>query len=190
MINRRQQPPAKPPTPDDERWAAVLDQKRERYRQPVAHVPPSPPRVTLYSVPRRFDIATLLVVSLAYSLLFTLLRLLDAPTQVFVFIGMLTVVIGIAQAMFPYGNGPRRASMVAGAAYCGVLSLVGGFLSGGFGPGSCGVLGSLILGAPLGYLMGAIEAGVFLVADKVRRRWFPERPRGADTASDFDALDG
>ncbi len=189
MINRRRQrPPAEPPTPDDERWAAALEQKRERYRQPASRVT-RPPRITIYSVPRRFDIATLLVVSLAYSLLFTMLRLLDAPTQVFVFIGLLTVVVGIAQAMFPYGNGPRRASMVAGAAYCGVLSLVGGFLSGGFGPGSCGILGSLIVGAPLGYLIGATEAGVFLVADKVRRRWFPERPSGGDAAGDFDSLD-
>ncbi len=48
----------------------------------------------------------------------------------------------------------------------------------------CGVVGSMFFGPPLGYLMGAIEAGVFLVADKVRQRWFPDADPDADSAAD------
>lgn len=138
-----------------------------------------PSEKTLYSVPRRFDIATLLVVSLVYSLLFALLRFVNAPWQVFLFVGLLTVVIGVAQALFPYGNEPRRASLVAGMLYMQVWCFILGFAEGRLTAGLCGAFASVVVGPPVGYFTGVVEAGVFLVADKVRRRWFP-----ADAASD------
>jgi hypothetical protein len=183
-----------PPTPDDERWAAVLEQRRQRYATSTAPRPSRTREQILYSVPRRFDIATLLVVSLAYSLMFTLLRLLDAPWEVFTFVGLFTVVIGIAQACFPHGGGPRVASMWAGMLYVlgwTVYVWLVRHAGNPLGFVGCWLFVVVAGGAVLGYVGGAIEAGVFLIADKVRRAWFPERPVVAPDPgeSDFDRLE-
>ncbi|MCO6043833.1 hypothetical protein NG895_07925 [Aeoliella sp. ICT_H6.2] len=162
-----------PPTPEDERWAQpprrielppAVQMRRQRSTEQ-----------TLYSVPRRFDIATMLTVSFAYSLLFTMLRLLGAEWPVFAFIGGLTIAVGVAQAFFPYGDAPRWASAIAGVAYS-LLWWVAFVVVYGTWDGEflCVAFSSVIWGPLLGYLCGACEAGVFLVADMVRKRWFPD----------------
>lgn len=168
-----------PPVPEDERWSeglAARPGRRRRERKPPSR------EVKLYAVPRRFDIATLLVVSLAYSLLFTLLRLSGTHWGVAAFTGGLTMAVGIAQGLFPYGNGPRNASIVAGAGYVAIWAGVLAALYENVLMFVAMVLFSLLLTGPVvGYLCGAVVAGVFLVADKVRRRWFGERHAAAAT---------
>ncbi len=164
-----------PPTPDDDRWAAALEQPvRRTARRWLPRLQARSSEKTLYSVPRRFDIATLLVVSLAYSLLFSFFKVLGAPWPVFLFFGMLTVVIGVAQALFPYGNEPRWASMIAGFVYLEVWSIATAIVLQDWTGGLCGMVGAFVFGPPIGYITGAVEAGVFLLADKVRNRWFPD----------------
>lgn len=177
-----------PPTPDDERWAAALERPlgRRHAQRWFPRLPARSSEKTLYSVPRRFDIATLLVVSLAYSILFSFLKVLGAPWPVFLFFGSLTVVIGVAQALFPYGNEPRWASMIAGCVYLGVWTIATAVVMQDVTAGMCGTVGSFLFGPPLGYLTGAIEAGVFLLADKVRTRWFPDTDKSeADSMNPF-----
>jgi uncharacterized membrane protein YGL010W len=175
-----------PPTPDDARWAKGLEWPAPRRWSLRVQRERSHEKL-LYSVPRQFDIATLLVVSLAYSLFFTFLRVLDAPWPVYAFFGLLTVVVAIAQTLFPFGNEPRWASMCAGVVYCWVWCLIGGVAAGNLFIALWGLFCSVVVGPAFGYLVGAIEAGVFLVADKVRQRWFPDRKADYDTSSDFGA---
>lgn len=162
-----------PPTPEDERWAQPPQSIRLPPERRVKRARST--EKTLYTVPRRFDIATMLTVSFAYSLLFTLLRSLDAQWPVFAFIGGMTVVVAIAQALFPYGNDPRWASAVAGVVYSLLwwmgLGIIHGVRDSEF---FCAAFAAVLFGPLMGYLCGACEAGVFLVADQVRRRWFPE----------------
>ncbi len=122
MIDETQSHDTTPPTPDDNRWAAAL----KRPEPPAAKLRRRRQRSqekTLYAVPRRFDIATMLVVSLAYSILFTGLRLLDAPWQVFAYFGLLTVVVGVAQRSFPTATNlaGRRSILGSAIAVCGAL---------------------------------------------------------------------
>ena len=88
--------------------------------------PDSPHRAgpRLYSVPRRYDLATLFTVTLAYSLLFGLMQRLGMPPiAAFVVAGFITVV-GIGQALLFRGNAPRLASVVIGAVVPTVLLVV------------------------------------------------------------------
>lgn len=162
-----------PPTPEDERWA----RPPQRVALPTAEMlrRDKDRELVLYSVPRRFDIATLLTVSFAYSLLFTLLRQLGAEWPTFAYFGGLSVVVGVAQAMFPYGNQPRWASALAGMGYsllwCIGLGIIYGFLESDL---ICAMFAAVVVGPMIGYLSGACEAGVFLVADMVRRICFPD----------------
>lgn len=57
------------PTPPQE--SPLLARAQPRAWDPL-------PQAQVYSVPRRFDLATLLTVSLAYSLLFAMLKAFDA----------------------------------------------------------------------------------------------------------------
>lgn len=145
-----------------------------------AAVPAPSPAERVYSVPRRFDLATILTVTLAYSLLFGLLNYLTAHWIVYAFLGLLTVVVAAAQAWVESPQRVRHASMFAGAVYTacwGVgISLVTAaagspylridfplLVSSAFGGGVVGML--------LGYLAGAVDGGVFLLADLVRNHW-------------------
>jgi hypothetical protein len=145
---------------------------RDRTRADIPRLPlrhDEPPDV--YSVPRRFDIATLLVVSFAYSVLFSGLRGLNASLGTFAFVGGLTVVVGAAQALLASGLGPRASSTLSGMVYVAIWILVLHLTNDA--PGMIvALIWCIVCGGVAGYLCGAIEAGVFLVADKVRRLWF------------------
>ena len=140
----------------------------------------------IYGVPRRFDIATLLVASLVYSLLFTVLRLVNMPWTGSLFVGGLTVFVGVAQAMFPYGIQPRTASAVAGILYI-MLWLAGLKLFTGDSVTWLGlIVMSTLAGIGLRYSCGVGLAGLFLIADNLRRWWYTAAPseEGADAKED------
>jgi hypothetical protein len=127
-----------------------------------------PPK-KVYSVPRRYDIATLLAVTLAYALLFGMTRLFQwQPVDSLVVAGFLTAV-GVGQAVLFHGKSPRAASAIVGAFLHAAPVLAMAVIQ----PGSpfdliliftiC-----LVQGAIFGYVAGVLVAGVFLVAHGFR----------------------
>jgi hypothetical protein len=122
-----------------------------------------------FSVPRRYDLATLMAVMMAYACLFGALRACGAhPAFVLWVAGFLTT-IGAAQAILFGGKSPRAASVLAGMAYTvatfAVLMVIEGLIE------ICFLLAGVLHGAMLGYVGGVIVAGVFLVAHYLRRLW-------------------
>lgn len=138
----------------------------------------SPTARKIYSVPRRYDLATLFVVSLAYAGLFGLMRALGWPPLAFALVAGFITVVGLGQALLFGGNAPREASVVCGVAFFFVPLAVVVALAVGFqgNPLSVVLLSALLFGAilaalpgvVLGYLTGVLIGGLFLVADLVR----------------------
>ena len=170
------------PALDDSETAAVrrrMIESNERWMDPV----PWPmvermlanrfsPRV--YSVPRRFDLATLFIVTLAYSLLFALMSSLQFPPVASLAAAGFIGIVGAAQAVLFGGRRPRAASIWTGVVlYCVPM------LARLIGVGPLAFAGALfpflgmqvLIGGTLGYLAGACIGGVFLLADVVRRRF-------------------
>lgn len=155
--------------------------------------PPAEPHV--YSVPRRFDMATLLTVSLAYSILFAILKGMDASWVVFLYLGGLTVAVGVAQALAERSAQVRKASMITGGIYC---IAMGGILLAA-APMTSGervlIAFCLVTGPGIGYLAGALDGGLFLVADMVRRHLpdgtaeFPSEATAEDPAGEQPPAD-
>ena len=135
---------------------------------------------SVYSAPRRYDLATMFVVSVAYAVLFAVMRLLQAGPLVFVTTGLFFTAIAAAQALLFTGNAPRLASCIAGSLYfvgsnaafmllnsvnqsqqfrlvSSIIAAVGGLIC------------VAVSGAICGYVGGALVGGVFLVADQLRR---------------------
>jgi len=73
----------------------------------------------VYSAPRRFDIFTLMVVTVAYAFLFMLTSMAgtfdrNLPVWISTFIGLFLAYVAVAQLFLFKGESPRLASMVAG----------------------------------------------------------------------------
>lgn len=133
------------------------------------------PRRRLYSAPRRFDLATMLVVTTAYAIfLGGLLAVGATPMLTVILVGLVTL-LGVAQAVLFGGREPRRASMLIGAPICALLLCISVFsgpqqyISLPFVLFATGV--GALEGAVLGYFAGVLVGGVFLVADVLRRRF-------------------
>ena len=134
------------------------------------------PEPRVYSFPRRYDLATLFVVSLAFSILFGLLRLLSAPAVLVLIVGAFFGWIAFAQAFLFGGTKPRLASVMAGAFFCpSVLVIAVGIsvlLEGN--PREllfalCSLPSLALLGVAAGYVAGAFIGGLFIVTEYVRR---------------------
>ncbi len=124
----------------------------------------------IYSAPRRFDLATIMTVTLAYALMFGFMRYLQTPPMLAFFIGSFITIVGASQALMFGGEDPRKASMITGGVLMPLIFL--GFLVvGGFHLASaiCGLIAWPIAGVVCGYLAGALVGGVFLITDYVRR---------------------
>jgi len=134
----------------------------------------------LYAAPRSFDLATMLVVTSAFALLFTVMTLLDAPFGLFLYFAGLVTVVGIAQSLFSSKYNPRVISNFAGLAFhiawtlvLVVLVLAGiGVSRNGdtwtFDWLICPMFAVTFVSPAVGYLSGALVAGTFLVADHLR----------------------
>lgn len=129
----------------------------------------------LYSAPRRFDLATIFVVTAAYSLLLGGLTAFGAPPLVKVAIGGLVSVIAAAQALFLRVANPRGVSIVTGAVAYTLFSWVVWlavpytFIFNSFF--FVIVINGIIGGSIMGYLLGTLVGGVFLVADLLRGKF-------------------
>lgn len=135
----------------------------------------------LYSAPRSFDIATMLVVTSAFALLFTCMTMLDAPSGTFAYFAGLVTTVGIAQSLYSVRYDPRSVSFVAGTVYHIAVTmllfvLVLFFEDRGFRSGDamrldlwlCPMFAVAFVSPGIGYLSGALVAGTFLVADYLR----------------------
>lgn len=129
----------------------------------------------LYAAPRRFDLATIFVVTAAYALLLGGLTALDAPPILKIAFSALAATVAITQAAFQKVANPRGMSIIAGMLVCTVFSalLLRQLWQGSVSlPAAvsvvfyCGVVG----GSVLGYAMGTLVGGIFLVADVLRNR--------------------
>lgn len=127
----------------------------------------------LYSAPRRFDLATIFVVTAAFSLLLGGLTALDAPPVLKIAISAFVTVIAVAQALFQKYVNPRGTSIVAGAIACTLTAWsLWAFFPRMF-PGAFPVYTVIIVivGGTFGYLTGTLVGGVFLIADVLRGKF-------------------
>jgi hypothetical protein len=137
--------------------------------------PAMPPTSKIYSAPRRFDLATVFVVTFAYSLLFGMtsyvMSYLDFPAAWSLIVGGFVTLVAAAQALLFGGQNARVASIYAGVVLTMLLNLsVVIWPPRGF-PGIAMIFllpFSAVLGAGFGYMAGALVGGVFLVADSLR----------------------
>lgn len=146
---------------------------------PARPVPRADAYADLYSVPRRFDLASLLVVTTAYALLFAGMTVLNFPLMTFLYFALLIAVVAVAQSIFAGRYSPRSVSLIAGSAYQVTLTIAL-FLIASYFPRGLGSSGSsirswsslmmfiTIFSPVLGYLSGVLVAGTFLVADHLR----------------------
>ena len=137
------------------------------------HAIHSPAKV--YSVPRRFDIATMLTVTVAFAVLFGVMRLLGSSPFVFLFVAGMITCVGAAQAVLFQGKSPRAASIVAGAVYAAVVTVISVVARGDIIL-VVGAFCASLSGAIGGYFAGILVAGVFLVSDYVRK-WIGKETR-------------
>jgi hypothetical protein len=166
--------------------------ERPLEREPVPRAPRGPtvwdllfdPARTsgLYSAPRRFDLATIFVVTAAYSILFGAMAGLDVyfgpVTKAAV--GIFVTVIGVCQAFNQHVANPRGVSVVAGAVTLTVILILGRILGFNSDPMFISIIIGPICGAFCGYLAGTVVAGVFLVADLLRD-WFTSSAGSSDS---------
>ena len=136
----------------------------------------------LHSVPRRFDLATVLVIVLAYAILFGVLRLMRLrPIAIGELAGFVTCV-GIGQALFFRGRKPRVSSVIVGTVCLPAIYLFEALT------GDASLfefhyfvvliwLSIAVAGAISGYLAGVAIGLVFLVAHVTRKpiRWRKRR---------------
>lgn len=118
-----------------------------------------------YVVPKRFGLSAILGITTALSMLFGLLRWIDAFPIVYLFFGMLSFVICLVQMFF--GTVPRMASTVAGAVLMPIFGATAmiSFDRADVSEILCTFIGCIPFGALLGYITGTCAAGVFLVMD-------------------------
>ena len=117
---------------------------------------------------RVFDLFTLMAITLAFGLLFGLLKALGASPEVFFAVTAFVTFVAIGQMLFFGGNSPRLASLVGGP-----IALALTLISVSIWYNSWAIVQfvcSLPLGVPAGYLAGGMVAGVFLIADLLREK--------------------
>lgn len=152
----------------------------------------------LYTAPRRFDLATIFVVTAACSLVLGGLTVMGWPPIVKVVVSILAAAIAVTQAMFKTTANPRGVSVVTGAAVSTLIIWVA------YAAGAYRVLRTplpvatlffgLIGGSISGYLVGTCVGGVFLVADMVRGKFEQREPSNVGEGeltndSDIQGLD-
>jgi hypothetical protein len=128
----------------------------------------------LYSAPKRFDLATIFVMTAAYSLVLGFMALFQefgpvVKAAVVIFI----TIVGVCQAFYQNTANPRGVSVVAGAiAQTVMLIILGPSHRWFYAPVFVViVIYGIVGGAIFGYLAGTIVGGVFLVADKLRGKF-------------------
>jgi hypothetical protein len=127
----------------------------------------------IYSVPRRYDLATLFAVTLAYALLFGALRAKHAEPGMMCAAGAFVTCVGLGQALLFKGLAPRRASILVGSILLGtvplIVSLTSGYRDVEWVAVVCMETFLLLCGGCLGYVAGVLIGGVFLLVDHIQK---------------------
>ncbi|MBC8871637.1 MAG: hypothetical protein H8E44_19600 [Planctomycetes bacterium] len=129
----------------------------------------------VYSVPRRYDLATLFAVSIAYSLAFGVMRLCNCPPTLFVILAGFVTSVGLGQALLFKGKAPRAASVLVGVTFWFVGAIVVAVQGAGTDVARAIadvfplVFILLIPAALTGYITGVAVGGVFLIAENARK---------------------
>jgi|SRR5688572_2787923 len=130
-------------------------------------------RPKVYSAPRRFDLATVFIVTVAYSLLFGGMALFQFPPIVSLAVASFITFVGVSQAILFGGKKPRAASIIVGTVIYGVSMLVYWIILGPrmYPASELLIAGTLLIigGGILGYLAGACVGAVFMLAEFIRR---------------------
>lgn len=169
------------------------DRERSAIHRPDPPIDPIWPKVRerlfdrshasgLYSAPRRFDLATIFVVTAAFSLLLGGLTLMGAPPVVKVVIAGLIGIIATTQALFQNVASPRGVSIIAGAVAYTLMSWIIWYTMPFAFPIPFFVvmfINGVIGGSIAGYLLGTLVGGVFLVADVLRGKFEGRAPANA-----------
>ncbi|HUP78672.1 MAG TPA: hypothetical protein VM260_08970 [Pirellula sp.] len=123
----------------------------------------------VYSVGRKLDLASLLVFTAGYALLFALMSAYRLDALYFPMVAGFFTSIGLSQAWLFGGKAPRTASCLAGTLYSVFIALI--FLA-EFSPSFDKIVLIIvfvsILGLSIGYYSGVCIAGVLLVIDNLR----------------------
>jgi hypothetical protein len=137
------------------------------FRPPPSFRPAEP----TFHVPTRFGMSAIIGITTALAVLFGLFRAFGAHEVLYLFFGLLSMVICIVQMRF--GDVPRQASIIAGAVMM-PLFLIGAAMyvdSPHRGEFACLVVFSIPLGGFLGYVTGTFAGGIFLLMDMFEKYW-------------------
>lgn len=124
-----------------------------------------------YKVPHRFDLSTMFAVTFAYAGFLGLMNAVGAPLELTASLLVILTVVGLVQMIVS----ERRARLAAIACgWVGLGGMYGYMLVADPPPSGSGTwvtlpLFVLLFGALLGYIAGTVVAGVFLIADYLRR---------------------
>jgi hypothetical protein len=125
---------------------------------------------TVYSVPRRFGLAAILAFTTLFGMVSGVLKYNDAPVAIYLFVGVLGATVCLAQMYL--NSVPRFVSVLAGGVFLPLFLLISAVVIGeGFWPVFIATPILVLAGGFVGYLTGALSAGVFLAADLLERRW-------------------
>jgi hypothetical protein len=127
-----------------------------------------------YQVPTRFGAGGLLAIIFVFSVVFGGLHRMDAHGGYYLFFAVLGLVVGMSQMRG--AKSPRWASVIAGAVVLPPSIFVAiafeyGLQRALFSLPMC--LISMVLGAGIGYLAGALLGGAFLIADYLEQYFDP-----------------
>ncbi len=131
------------------------------------------PAPDLFSVPRRFDLFTLLVATAACAAAFGFLRFFNASPALLMVAGGLFATVAAGQALGGDRVGPRGASILGATLFWAVFMAYWFFVEippRGSWPGMGFFLAATVAayGVVTGYLAGVLVAGVFLVSFYLR----------------------
>jgi MFS family permease len=156
--------------------------------QPQQEGPHAGPKV--YGMTRRFSMrATMLLVAVAAGCM-AILRSVDMP-PVAGLVVLFLLFVAAASQMFMYGGkNPRKASVIAGMIVFAAVNLIDSVVSDsrdrGMVPLPFNLVMGAIFGALVGYVLGGLVAGVFLLLDMYDAK-FGKKP-SADAAQNIDPL--
>lgn len=137
---------------------------------PPSKPPPIPPAI--YSVPRRFNLPAVFVMTTLLAIVCGILKAHDAREEVYIFLAVMTAVTCAAQIYTP--RTPRVASAIGGVVTLVIMVLVIPWRRRRDPSVLEVLLFSVPVGALLGYIVGTMAASVFLVTDRI----FGRRPPG------------
>jgi len=130
-------------------------------------------RPKVYSAPRRFDLATMFVVTSAYVFMFAAMTSLRFPPVASILSATFITLVGIGQSVLFAGRKPRTASIAVGAATYYVFTVGWFMITSHFADVEqvfrFMMISGVVSGVALGYIAGVLVGGVFLIADKLRR---------------------